>query len=39
MFAGRDPKAISMHDLLDAFADRVLALLGQPADQTWEDVR
>ena len=39
MFAGRDPKATSMHDLLDAFADRVLALLGQPADQTWEDVR
>ena len=39
MFAGSDPKATSMHDLLDAFADRVLALLGQSADQTWEDVR
>ena len=39
MFAGNDPKTTSMHDLLDAFADRVLALVGQPADRTWENVR
>ncbi len=39
MFAGRDPKAVSMHDLLDAFVDRVLALLGRRPDRTWEDIR
>lgn len=39
MFAGSDPRTISMHDLLNAFVDRVLALLGKPADRTWEDVR
>lgn len=39
MFAGSDPKSVSMHDLLDAFVDRVLALFGQPAERTWEDVR
>ena len=39
MFATTDPQSISMHDLLDAFVDRVLALLGRPADRSWEDVR
>lgn len=39
MFAGTDPKAVSMDDLLDAFVDRVLALLGQPSTRTWEDIR
>lgn len=39
MFSGTDARAISMHDLLEAFVDRVLALLGQPADRTWEDIR
>jgi flavin prenyltransferase len=39
MFAGRDPQAVSMDDLLDAFVDRVLALLGRPSDRTWEDIR
>lgn len=39
MFAGTDPHKVSMHDLLDAFVDRVLALLGQPAARTWEDIR
>jgi hypothetical protein len=39
MFAGSDPKKVSMNDLLDAFVDRVLALLGQQPARTWEDMR
>lgn len=39
MFAGKDPKTVSMDDLLDAFVDRVLALLGQQPASTWEDIR
>lgn len=38
MFAGSDPKTVSMDDLLDAFVDRVLALLGRRPARTWEDV-
>jgi 4-hydroxy-3-polyprenylbenzoate decarboxylase len=39
MTAGRNPDEVTMTDLMDLFADRVLQLLGQPASQTWEDVR
>lgn len=39
MFAGSDPKKVSMNDLMDAFVDRVLALLGQQPARTWEDMR
>jgi 4-hydroxy-3-polyprenylbenzoate decarboxylase len=39
MFKGRTPHQISMHDLMAAYVDRVLALLGHPLSQTWEDVR
>ncbi|MFO7713136.1 UbiX family flavin prenyltransferase [Desulfosarcina sp.] len=39
MFAGRDPKSVSMDNLLDAFVERVLALLGRPSVWTWEDIR
>jgi 4-hydroxy-3-polyprenylbenzoate decarboxylase len=39
MFAGRDPQTVTYHDLMDAFADRVLAVLGQTPGRTWEDVR
>jgi len=39
MFAGADPRSVTMNDLMDAFVDRVLALLGQPSATTWEDVR
>ena len=39
MFAGSDPHTVSQHDLMAAFVDRVLAILGQPAGQTWEDIR
>jgi len=36
MFAKTDPKAVSLHDLLGAYVDRVLAVLGEPARQNWE---
>ncbi|MEJ2659887.1 MAG: UbiX family flavin prenyltransferase, partial [Desulfobacteraceae bacterium] len=39
MFEGRTPQQISMHDLLEAYVDRVLALLGHPLSRTWEDMR
>jgi 4-hydroxy-3-polyprenylbenzoate decarboxylase len=39
MFKGRTPQQISMHDLMDAYVDRVLALLGHPLTRSWEDVR
>ena len=39
MFAGKDPSKVSQHDLMAAFVDRVLSVMGQPAAQTWEDVR
>jgi len=39
MFAGSDPEKVSMDALLDAFVDRVLALLGQGPARTWEDIR
>ena len=39
MAKGRTPREITLHDLLDAYADRVLALLGRPMPMTWEDVR
>lgn len=39
MFAGSDPKTVSMDRLLDAFVDRVLALLGRHPTRTWEDIR
>ncbi|WP_167527563.1 UbiX family flavin prenyltransferase [Desulfosarcina alkanivorans] len=39
MFAGSDPQSVSMDALLEAFVDRVLALVGQQAARTWEDVR
>ncbi|MEE4114345.1 MAG: UbiX family flavin prenyltransferase [Desulfobacteraceae bacterium] len=39
MFADADPKTVSMDDLLDAFVDRVLTLLGQHPSRTWEDIR
>jgi 4-hydroxy-3-polyprenylbenzoate decarboxylase len=38
MVAGKAPDAVSMTDLLGAFADRVLAVLGRPAGSDWETV-
>ena len=33
---GRDPAAGTMIDLLEAYVDRVLSVLGHPADHNWE---
>ncbi len=38
MFAKRDPDSVSMRDLLARYVERVLAILGRPAEQTWEDL-
>jgi 4-hydroxy-3-polyprenylbenzoate decarboxylase len=38
MFGSSPPSAVSMHDLLDVFTDRVLNCLGHPAATTWEDL-
>ncbi|MBT8338520.1 MAG: UbiX family flavin prenyltransferase [Desulfatitalea sp.] len=39
MFKGKTASQISLHDLMTAFVDRVLALLGHGPGATWEDVR
>jgi flavin prenyltransferase len=39
MFKGKSPQQVSLHDLLEAYVARVLALLGRPLDATWEDLR
>jgi 4-hydroxy-3-polyprenylbenzoate decarboxylase len=39
MFKGRSPQQVSLHDVMEAYVDRVLALLGHPMSKTWEDVR
>jgi len=39
MATDRDPSEVTMAELIDAYVDRVLAVLGQPAEKTWEDVR
>ena len=38
MAAGRSPQSVTMSELLGAYVDRVLALLGRPAEHTWEDL-
>ena len=38
MTAGKDPQAVSLYELTELFADRVLKLLGHPARRTWESV-
>jgi 4-hydroxy-3-polyprenylbenzoate decarboxylase len=39
MFKGHTPDKITLHDLMAAYVDRVLTLLGHEAATTWEDVR
>ncbi|HDZ20967.1 hypothetical protein LCGC14_0253930 [marine sediment metagenome] len=39
MAADRSPAEVTMTDLLGAFVDRVLAVLGHPAEATWETLR
>jgi len=38
MAADRSPEAVTMTELLGAYVDRVLALLGRRPDRTWEDL-
>lgn len=38
MTASRSPQTVTMTELLGAYVDRVLALLGRDADRTWEDL-
>jgi flavin prenyltransferase len=39
MLKGKRPKQITLHDLMEAYVDRVLALLGRRMPVTWEDIR
>jgi len=39
MFKGKTAVQITLHDLLDAYVDRVLSVLGRPVPAGWEDVR
>ena len=39
MFNDRDPATVSMHELLTAYVERVLALLGAKPKTTWADIR
>lgn len=36
LWPGRDPKAVTMHDLLTAYVDRVLTVLGHVTGAVWE---
>lgn len=38
MFKERSPQAISLHEVMAAYVDRILSLLGKPLDKTWEDI-
>ena len=38
MVLDKPATAVSMHDLMNLFVDRVLAVLGQPVENTWETV-
>lgn len=39
MFPGKTPEQITLHDLMNAYVDRVLSLLGRRMPSTWEDIR
>lgn len=36
---GRSPDQIKVSEMLDFYADHVLSLFGQEADQTWQEIR
>ncbi len=38
MFKGQSPRKISLHDVMEAYVDRILSFLGKPLDKTWEDI-
>lgn len=39
MMRGKDPNAVTLSELMNTFADRVLALFGQAPAATWDHVR
>jgi 4-hydroxy-3-polyprenylbenzoate decarboxylase len=39
MMKGRDPNTVTLMELMDVFAERVLALIGQPPTISWENLR
>lgn len=39
MFKGKTAAQITLHDLMDAYVDRVLSVFGHPMPSTWEDLR
>ncbi|WP_054031964.1 UbiX family flavin prenyltransferase [Desulfatitalea tepidiphila] len=39
MFQGKRADQITLHELMDAYVDRLLALLGRQMAATWEDLR
>jgi hypothetical protein len=39
MFKGRKADQITLHDLVSAYVERILSLLGHAPAATWEDVR
>ncbi len=39
MTKGRDPREVSISEMLGYYADHVLSLFGQASPQTWEDLR
>lgn len=39
MFKGKSAAQITLHDLMDAYIDRVLSILGHSMSKTWEDLR
>jgi len=38
MLAGKSPETVTLTELMAAYIDRVLAVLGHPAGSTWENV-
>lgn len=38
MFKERSPQEISLHEVMAAYVDRILSLLGKPLEKTWEDI-
>jgi 4-hydroxy-3-polyprenylbenzoate decarboxylase len=39
MLKDRNPDHVTLRELVAAYVDRILALLGHPPESTWEDVR
>ncbi|MCP4745783.1 MAG: UbiX family flavin prenyltransferase [Desulfobacteraceae bacterium] len=39
MFKGRSPCDVTLKEVMSAYVDRVLALLGHTGAETWEDIR